>query len=886
MIDHGQLPRRHTAVRAPSEERAPGSLLLDHLLESFVAVAPADLDLVVHRALREVGEVTGAARAYVARFDHGAQQCWVTHQWCRSGVAGHEPAPEPIRGERGARSRLRTVRRIDDVTVMATDDGAERRHLEALGITAQVEVPFTLDGEVGGLVVLEATDGPLLWAHEDVAVLRMLAALIAQVLARSAVERQLTRTLREVRTIFEEAPVALLLVDDHGTILQANDRTADIFGADPDTVVGKDLSQFIHPEDLDEQFALWRMLTAPTGPARTTTELRLQTHRGSRWHRGATSATRSENGELTYITIHLVDIDDTRRAEAELDQTQRRFGTLVDNLPDAVLRLDGEFEVVFSNPAAHALRDWIQASDGPMTASGWPQPHQAQEEQYVASMWTAMRQGLTTRVEHLLGAPEHEVWYETTFVPEFNVDGEVESLLLVGRDITERRRHDEVLAHRATHDLLTGLPNRALFLTLLDEATARLGRGRGRARQRSLAVLFFDLDRFKVVNDSLGHAAGDQLLVQIAHRLRGVIRPGDVLARLGGDEFTVMVHGADAEGAQAFAERLQDSLRQPIEVLGRDFLMSASIGVVTTAVREDSADLLRWADAAMYRAKESGRNRIARFDEVLRAEVSERLELDQMLRTAMDRGELRVEYQPEVDLASGELVGAEALVRWQHPTRGLIAAGEFVPLAEENGMIVHLGHWVLETACAQAQQWLAAGQLPERFTLRVNLSARQLELPSLAEDVRDLLARTGFPVQRLCLEITETALMRDVDHALAVLLELHRLGVSLAVDDFGTGYSSLSSLKKFPLDVLKIDRSFVDGLPDDAEDMAIVSTILLLARSLGLSTTAEGVETPAQRDALRALGCPTAQGFLFSTPRTPEDFEQLLTEQVRSELVE
>ncbi|MHB1138251.1 MAG: putative bifunctional diguanylate cyclase/phosphodiesterase, partial [Microthrixaceae bacterium] len=464
----------------------------------------------------------------------------------------------------------------------------------------------------------------------------------------------------------------------------------------------------------------------------------------------------------------------------------------------------------------------------------------------------------------------NEAWYETIFVPEQDADGNLESLLLVGRDVTTRRAQAEVLAHQATHDRLTGLPNRMLFLDLLERSTSTLAEG------ASLAVLFFDLDRFKVVNDSLGHAAGDQLLVRLADRLRSALRPGDVLARLGGDEFTVLISDVDEVGALGVADRLQASLHVPVDVDGREFLMSASIGVVVTDVAADSNDLLRWADAAMYRAKDMGRNRIAMFDEALRAEVTERLERDQLLRTALDRGELEVWYQPEVHLATGSIIGAEALVRWCHPKHGLLAAGEFVPLAEENGMIIPIGHWVMDTACAQANRWLADGVVDEHFVLRVNLSARQLELPTLVAEVAALLERSGLPPRHLCLEITETALMRDVDMALRVLNELHQVGVSLAVDDFGTGYSSLSFLKRFPLDVLKIDRSFVDGLPDDHDDVAIVSTILQLAASLGLSTTAEGVETEEQHRALVQLGCPTAQGYLFARPLPVDEFEQLV----------
>ena len=460
-------------------------------------------------------------------------------------------------------------------------------------------------------------------------------------------------------------------------ILQANESTAAIFGLTPDDIIGEEVRRFVHPSDWTAHLRFWDRLTRPTSEggapssvdtraaAPTATELRLHTHRGDRWHRASTTATRNDSDRsVTYLTVHLVDIDDARRAEEALHQSENRFGNLLDNLPDVIIRLNADMEVVFHNPAAAELRDRIAATGGPMTDNGWPQPNDIQLDTYREALFTALSDRVTTSAEHLLGTAPNQVWYETMFVPELNADGEMESLLLVGRDVTARREQAEALAHEATHDRLTGLPNRTLFLELLGRETRALD------GHSSLAVLFFDLDRFKVVNDSLGHDAGDELLVKLADRTAQRGAPGGRLARFGGDEFTVLIPDADAEASLAVAGRLQDSLRLPVEVDGREFLMSASIGLVVTDVVEDSNDLLRWADAAMYRAKDLGRNRIEMFDDQLRAEVTERLERDQMLRTALDRDELEVWYQPEVDVRTGRIIGAEALVRWLHPARG------------------------------------------------------------------------------------------------------------------------------------------------------------------------------------------------------------------------
>ena len=434
-------------------------------------------------------------------------------------------------------------------------------------------------------------------------------------------------------------------------------------------------------------------------------------------------------------------------------------------------------------------------------------------------------------------------------------------------DITERKEAEDRMRHIAQTDALTGLPNRMALLMRLAQILPD-----ARRHQWKVAMMFLDLDRFKTINDTLGHGIGDELLCRVSERFLAVLRPSDTLARLGGDEFTVLLPDVDSDEAIRIAHRLQASLREPVEINGSRFRLTTSIGVVETDEPARPEDLLRWADAAMYEAKAQGRDRVCRFDDRMLAEVNERNELDRELSSALDRGEFELHFQPEVDIHSGRVLGCEALVRWRHPIHGLMSADRFIPLAEENGAIVGLGCWVLRTACHTVVQWRADGIVDDDFVLRVNLSPRQLELPELAPEVANLLESIGLAPSSLCLEVTETAVMRDVQAGLTALSSLHDIGVTLAIDDFGTGYSSLSYLKRFPLDVLKIDRSFVDGLPDDLDDLAITGAILDLARSLDLVVTAEGVETEEQRQALVDLGCRRAQGYLFARPMPAVDF--------------
>jgi diguanylate cyclase (GGDEF)-like protein len=437
-------------------------------------------------------------------------------------------------------------------------------------------------------------------------------------------------------------------------------------------------------------------------------------------------------------------------------------------------------------------------------------------------------------------------------------------LLTYIEDITERRRNREMLEYQATHDELTGLPNRR---ALVAEITAEL------AVPGGCAVLVLDLDRFKVVNDSLGHSIGDQLLVTCADRIRLSLRPGDSVCRLGGDEFAILLRSpADHHAAGVVADRLLALLREPVTVGDDEIYPSASIGVAIPRDGDTVEDLLRHADAAMYQAKGLGRDRWEAFDGSMRQAVVDRIRTENDLRRAIDNGQLEVHYQPEFLLETGEIVGNEALVRWRHPERGLLSAGSFIGLAEETGLVADLGRWVLLRATEQGARWLAAGH---DVITRVNLSARQLRGVVVAE-VEEALAAAKLPPDRLCLELTETAIMDDVQESARILARFRDLGVQVAIDDFGTGFSSLAYLKRFPVDILKIDRTFVDGVGVDADDTAIVRSVIGLAHTLRMDVVAEGIEDATQLTELITLGCGRGQGFHLARPAPADDISLLL----------
>ncbi|HEV7887437.1 MAG TPA: EAL domain-containing protein [Acidimicrobiales bacterium] len=437
------------------------------------------------------------------------------------------------------------------------------------------------------------------------------------------------------------------------------------------------------------------------------------------------------------------------------------------------------------------------------------------------------------------------------------------------RDITERKRLEEALVSQAVTDQLTKLPNRALLVDRLSRSLARIQPG------KSVAVLFIDVDQFKVVNDSLGHSAGDAVLRAVASRLRRVTGPTDSIARFGGDSFVLVREGLKDYEASALAQQVLDAFDRPTLVDGRELRIAVSIGIALADDPATSAEsLLRDADGAMYRAKEKGRGRAELFDDAMHRRAMARLELEGELRNAIDEGQLRLHYQPVIDLEANRITGVEALVRWEHPERGIIPPLDFIPVAEETGLIIPLGLWVLRTACTQSAEWSKRGGAAADLVMAVNLSGRQLGRADLVETVAAILAETGLDPTRLCLEITESILMEE--RAGAALKRLHALGVHMAVDDFGTGYSSLLYLRRFPVDTLKLDRFFVSGLGRNDEDTTIVRAIIDLAHALGLKALAEGVERPEQRQILRDMGCDMGQGFLWSRALPAEEMGRML----------
>ncbi|HZS58696.1 MAG TPA: EAL domain-containing protein [Gemmatimonadaceae bacterium] len=578
---------------------------------------------------------------------------------------------------------------------------------------------------------------------------------------------------------------------------------------------------------------------------------------------------------IVIVAATLIDADKRRRAAARIARLARANELILDSVGEGIVGLDLAGRAMFCNRAAarmlgyepkalleQALHPIVHPTDSTARHSGGHCPIE-----------TALRDGNIHRVDddsfRRADGTTFYVAYESTPIRE---NGAVVGAVIAFRDVSERKRLEAQLTHQAFHDALTGLANRALFRDRVEHALTRTER-----HASGVAVLFLDLDNFKAINDGLGHAAGDRLLCAVAGRLMSATRGHDTVARLGGDEFAILLEAVhdDAE-ALAVVERVEAAMRAPVQLDAKDVIASASIGIARGGSASRADELLRNADVAMYRAKARGGASHAVFVPEMHAALLDRLELEADLRRAVEREEFRLVYQPIVELSTTRCVGVEALVRWNHSERGQVMPAEFITLAEESGLIVPLGRWVLQEACRRGAKFVPSADGSEPLSISVNISGKQLQHPGLADDVMAALEDSGLAPERLVLEITESVIMQDTESTLRKLRSLKSIGIRLAIDDFGTGYSSLSYLQRFPIDILKLDKTFIDGVGRGGTDAALARTIIALGDMLHLRTVAEGVETIQQRDELLAYGCDLAQGYVFAKPLEADVLDTLI----------
>ncbi|MCW5659732.1 MAG: EAL domain-containing protein [Burkholderiaceae bacterium] len=697
---------------------------------------------------------------------------------------------------------------------------------------------------------------------------RYIGSQIGQFCLRTQAQAQLREIEQRHAATIELAAIGIAYVDDCGRYIHVNPWMCEFLGYSREELLQLSVKQISHPDDKNVADKLRAQLRAGEISQFTMEKRYLRKDGTPVWVHLTITVQRDAAGRPLHDISIVQDISARKQAEAALQRSEQRFRNLVELSSDWYWELDAELRFrtfggrQMGAKYAELLRGRLPWEIPGVDADvGWAEFRGRLER----------RESFRDFEYAYLNRDGKRRFVSVSGEPLLDADGRFDGYRGVSRDITPRKEAEARIEYLASHDSLTGLPNRVMFSELLNHVLAASQRN-----QRKFAVLFIDLDRFKFINDSLGHEAGDTLLREVAHRLKDNLRASDIVARLGGDEFVMLLQDLRGiEQAGRIARKLLSAVIKPIEIQGQECRVTASIGIsVFPNDAQDETALMSHADIAMYHAKEEGKNNFQFYDGRLETMSLERLTLESRLRRAIERNELSLHYQAKLDLANNSIAGVEALLRWSCAELGAVSPAKFIPVAEETGLILSIGKWVLRKACEQSMAWQRAGLPPVRVS--VNLSPRQLGDPELLSEVGAVLNDTGLEPDLLELEVTESSVMHNVERALEVLRALKGMGVRLAIDDFGTGYSSLAQLKRFPIDTLKVDRSFIRELPSDSEDKAIAEAIIAMGKTLSLTVVAEGVETPEQQAFLRERACDQMQGYHFSKPIAPDEFAELL----------
>jgi len=751
-------------------------------------------------------------------------------------------------------------------------------------------IPLVVEGTLWGSFTITASQCPFTWQDEQIELAQSVADqlvigiqqanLYRQVQLELEERRRVEMALRESETRFQNMAVNvpgaifryLLRPDGSDGVLYMSPGCYRLWEVEAKAVVADAslLWQMIYPDDLPI------MQDSVMESARTLTPWscawRIRTPSGrEKWLEAAGKPTLQPNGDIIWDTL-ILDVSDRKQAEAALRDSETRYRLLAENVNDLVCLHDLQGRYLYVSPSCEALLGYRYDEMLGKDPYSFFHPDDC-DRVYQESHKVAIAGKPTPITYRIRQKSGHYIWFETLTKPILDATGKIIQLQTTSRDVTARVQVQQQLAHEALHDSLTGLPNRQLLMERLELAINRAKR----LDHYDFAVLFLDLDRFKVINDSLGHLAGDQLLIVFAQQLQSTIRSIDLVARLGGDEFVILLEEInDIQEAVRATERIFALLQTPFLIEGRDVYTTPSIGIVLGRAYTQASHLLRDADIAMYRAKSRGKARYEIFDAEMHQQALERLHLENDLRRAIESEEFILHYQPIVALETGTIAGFEALIRWQHPERGMVVPGHFVPIAEETGLITRLDYWALQTACQQLAHWHTVFPHLAAMKVSVNLSAQDLHRPDLLAEVDRVLSQTQLPGRCLTLEITESMLIEDVESTITLLSQLKERNIQISIDDFGTGYSSLNYLHRLPVDNLKVDRSFVNQIQAGTRNHQIVETIAALSHQLDLDAIAEGIETQQQLDHLRYLGYKFGQGYLFSKPLSQTATESLL----------
>lgn len=731
------------------------------------------------------------------------------------------------------------------------------RNFHGVQSGAGVVIP-TASGAFGVLLAYSSSERT--FADYEVAFLQSTASLLGEAVQKARTEVALRKSETRLKQLIASTLDAVISIDRAGTIIEWNPQAEAIFGVHARDVIGRPLPREIVGPKLADVFE------QRGGSLERRVETAARDAHGAEFAVEVSIEPVGSGAEQTF-TAFIRDISERKRAQLELEKREQRFRALVEKSWSGVVLLDNDLAFGYAGASTVRLLGYTEAELEGTSFLGYVHPRERQAARKIfADIVAGKRQEAQgeLRFMHKSGT---WVWLEG-FAQNLLHDPSVGAIVINYRDITQRKATEKQLEYQAYYDALSGLPNRLLFRDRVVNAIAQ-----GRRNRRAIAVMYLDLDHFKLVNDGLGHSIGDALLSEVAQRLQGCIRASDTISRLGGDEFTILLNDVpDSDSAAGVARKILQSFTRSFRVESHDLFITASIGIsLFPNDGEDVETLLKCADSAMYRAKELGRNQMQMFTASMNERYVRRLALEQSLHRALERNELEVYYQPIFDRARRRIESLEALVRWNHPTRGLVLPADFIALAEDTGLIVPIGESILRTVTQQLKRWHEAGLTSLKAS--VNISAPQFQQPNFVGSIAAALAENGLPAAALQLEMTESLAVQNIEMTMNVLRDLRALGVSIAIDDFGTGQSSLIYLKRFPIDIVKIDQAFIRDAPDDDSTAAIVSYVINLAHTLRLDVVAEGVETEAQFAFLKLNACDFLQGFLFSPAIPARDVE-------------
>jgi len=694
---------------------------------------------------------------------------------------------------------------------------------------------------------------------------------------RNKMEEALRQSEERYRTILDEMEDGYFEVDLAGNYLFVNDANCRNIGYTREELIGTTFRGQMAKEEYDKVYKAFSNIYITGKPERGIAYKAIRKDGITGTGEIAGFPLKNKKGEVIGFRGMARDITERKQMEEALRQSEERYRTIIEEMEEWYFETDLAGNITFSNDVfANVLR----YSQKELTGLNFRSFIKKEESDSVYRLFNQVfKTGESTKnfPYEFISTDGIVISAEFSIFPKRDKEGKVCGFKGIGHDITARKRMEEEIQYQATHDALTGLPNRLMFSQLLNHAIQSAKR-----YQRQFAVFFIDLDRFKTINDTLGHEAGDQLLQEIAMRLKQTLRTVDVVARLGGDEFVILIEElSDLSQVETVAGKILSAVIKPVNLMNEECRITASIGIsVFPKDAEDEQSLLKNADIAMYLAKEEGKNNYQFYSEDIQSKSLEHLSIETNLRFALERNELSLHYQAKLDFKTNAITGVEALLRWQNPSLGSVTPTQFIPVAEESGLIIPIGRWILRTACAQNAAWQQQGLPP--VCMAVNLSLRQLTDNNLIDDIRTALNDSGMAPNLLELEITESMVMHNPTRMIAVLAKIKNLGVRLAIDDFGTGYSSLAQIKHFPIDTLKVDRSFIRNIPQDAEDKAVTEAIIAMGKALSLTVVAEGVETVEHMNFLNDHSCDEMQGFYFSKPIAPEQFADLLRKHVPS----